>query len=91
MNQTIPCKRCGGTGKLADPREVGMGLRAYREEMGVSLRAVARALGKSATHVSNLERGRQRWTEVVVEAYKAAVNKAAASRGACSRASGQSV
>ena len=66
-----------------------MGLRAYREEMGVSLRAVARALGKSATHVSNLERGRQRWTEVVVEAYKAAVNTAAASRGASHNKDGE--
>lgn len=67
------CERCGGTGKVQDPREQGKQMKAMREAKGVSARSVAQALGFSAAYVSDLELGKRAWSGELIGRYKLAV------------------
>jgi predicted transcriptional regulator len=65
---TLPCPRCDGRGELE--RVDGASLREIREESDLSLREFAERIGLSAAYVSDVELGRRRATEKIVEQYR---------------------
>lgn len=62
-----PCRRCNGTGKEIDWREVGAKWRKKRQARRIGVREMARRVGCSAAHVSDMELGRRGWTGAVAE------------------------
>ena len=50
-----------------DHAGTGAAVRKYRLRQGRSLRSVARELGWSATYLSDLERGKRRWTQALLK------------------------
>lgn len=56
------CETCNGTGQVLDDTKVGAEHRVLREYLGISLRALAREIGWSPAYLSDLERGKRRWT-----------------------------
>ena len=58
---TTTCPKCGGSGKLADPRDEGAAVRRMRLAAGLTLRAVAQRAHLSAAYLCDLELGRRAW------------------------------
>ena len=54
---------------VIDHITTGEAMRFAREEADLSLRQVAERMGCSTTYVSDLERGRQNWSEQKVEQF----------------------
>lgn len=73
---TMTCPKCDGTGAVLDPRMIGARLRSEREGRKVTVTAVAGALGYTKAYISDLELGRRRWSPVLVERYRAALDVA---------------
>ena len=65
---TLPCPRCDGRGLIQ--RVDGASLREIREDAYLSLREFAERIGLSAAYVSDVELGRRRATEKIVEQYR---------------------
>jgi transcriptional regulator with XRE-family HTH domain len=66
------CPKCGGTGKIADDRDVGAYMKAKRKKTLLRQKHLAKALGLSIASVSDLEHGRMAWThELQVKYLKA--------------------
>jgi DNA-binding transcriptional regulator YiaG len=63
-----PCPRCDGRGELE--RVDGASLREIRENAYLGLREFAERIGLSAAYVSDVELGRRRATEKIVEQYR---------------------
>lgn len=70
---SMKCGGCGGTGKVLDPRKVGLAMRDHRESAGVSLRKVALKMGVSAPYLSDLERGNRNWKSIDIDNFNNAV------------------
>ena len=66
----VGCPHCHGSGLLTVVP--GPSLRAHRESLGWTLRAFADRLGFTAPYLCDVEYGRRRATEAIVDAYKAA-------------------
>ena len=64
---TVPCGKCGGTGKIAWR---GYDYRLRRERHGISLRALARATRLSASFVSDVELNRRQPNKRLLAAYE---------------------
>lgn len=64
-----PCQACQGRGIVPDVP--GEALRRIRQDRGRTLREVAEALGFTQPYLSDVEHGRRRATERIVEAYLA--------------------
>lgn len=77
-NTNMPCDKCGGSGKIPDPRLVGEVMRAKRELLKVSLRYLATRMGLSAAYVSDLELGRRAWSREMQNKYLDAIHDIAA-------------
>lgn len=69
----MKCEKCGGTGKVDDPRIVGRDMRALREKRGKSLRAVAALMDFSPAYLSDLENGRRAWNHNLITSFTIAV------------------
>lgn len=66
----VRCEHCHGSGlRTAVP---GQALRAHRVALGWTLRAFAVRLGFTAPYLCDVEYGRRRATEAIVEAYETA-------------------
>lgn len=70
---TVPCDKCGGSGRLPDNQQIGKQMRQARELSGHSQREVARRMGFSAAYINDLEFGRRRWTPRASEIYRRAI------------------
>lgn len=55
----MDCPKCGGSGKVVDPRQEGEALRSYRIGHAVSLRAMAKLLKVTPAYLSDIELGRR--------------------------------
>lgn len=76
MNKTtMKCQRCGGTGKVQDPRLLGAAKRKARETAGVTLRSLAKAMTFTAAYISDLELGRREWSNGMSEHYDECLKK----------------
>ena len=71
----MKCKRCGGTGKEQESAEVGRTMRNRRLAAELSLRQMAVLVGRSHSFLSQLENGRRRWPELLLNKYAAACNE----------------
>lgn len=65
-----PCPHCGGTGEVWYDERAGALLRGMRERTGLTAKDVAARLGISPQYLSDLERGRRRWTPALVGAFQ---------------------
>jgi hypothetical protein len=63
----VPCKHCGGTGKVPDQVKLGFTMRVLRGTE--SLRSFADRTGYSAAYLCDLENGKRRWTEKLICIY----------------------
>lgn len=66
----VKCQHCLGSGLVSIVS--GEVLRAHRKSLGWSLRGFAAHLGFTPPYVSDIELGRRRATETIVEAYETA-------------------
>ncbi len=71
--KTQPCPRCGGSGVVADDREIGKALKTERGKL--SLREVSRRMGVSAAYVCDLEHGKRAWNALRIQAYRKALTE----------------
>jgi hypothetical protein len=76
---TKPCPECGTPVQVLDSEATGAEMRALREGMDLSGAAVGKAMVPPVTRaaISMMEKGGVRWTQALVERYKAALAKAA--------------
>lgn len=56
------CQYCGGTGTVADDREVGRRLREIRNLRKISIKEVAFSMKVSSPYICDLELGRRHWS-----------------------------
>ena len=76
MVKKMACPKCGGSGKVDDPRAIGEDMRKRREASGLSLREVARRIRTSAPYLCDLELGRRTgWTQDMIERVNAALTQ----------------
>jgi transcriptional regulator with XRE-family HTH domain len=71
----MKCVRCGGTGKEQDSAAVGQTMKNRRLSAELSLRQMAVLVGRSHSFLSQLENGRRRWPEFLLNKYAAACNE----------------
>lgn len=71
--KTKPCPRCGGSGKIADDREIGAYLKAKRQRAKLRQKHVADRMGVSVPYLSDLENGNRQWSGERRQAYLAAL------------------
>lgn len=57
----LKCPKCKGSGVIPNPYVFGLKARQLRKGMQISLREISRRMGISATHLSDLERGKRQW------------------------------
>lgn len=69
-----PCGHCQGAG--GSVVESGLSLRSIRLKENISLRAVARAASLSAAFVSDVELGRRKANQALLDAYHAILKSA---------------
>ena len=69
----MACDRCGGTGKVRDPRADGAEARSLREKAGLSLREVAAHMELSSAYLCDLEKGRRTWRAELQDRCRAAI------------------
>jgi transcriptional regulator with XRE-family HTH domain len=67
------CPHCGGSGKVDDPYEIGLQLRADRIASGMTLEDVAKRMGVTRAYVSHLERGVRNWTDDLISDFREAL------------------
>lgn len=68
-SSNIKCPKCGGTGELPDPVQIGRELKAKRLARGITLEIMGKRLGICQSYVSHLEHGRKLWTPRRIAAY----------------------
>lgn len=67
--KTIPCRKCKGTGRLADQRDLGQQMMELRLRYNVSLRRVAEVMKLSPAYLSDLENGKRTWNKDLIERF----------------------
>ena len=65
----MKCKRCNGSGIEQDSGVIGQQMRDRRHAAQLSLRSMATLVGKSHAFLSQLESGKRRWTQVLLDKY----------------------
>ena len=65
------CMRCGGKGWV----EGASALRAKRLKTGATLREVARLMKRSASYLSDLERGKRNWNADLINRFEVALEQ----------------
>lgn len=66
-----PCSHCDGTGRVFNDALIGQHMRHRRQTAGVSVRQAARRLNFTPSYLCDLESGRRRWSQRLVDAYLA--------------------
>jgi len=66
---TRPCSKCRGTGLEVDPVATGLLLKTRRVEARKTLRGVAARMNRSASYVSDLERGNRSFNAQLITEY----------------------
>lgn len=67
------CSHCNGSGQDIDDEATGRNVKEMRQSYNCGLRELSRAVGWSATYLSDLEKGKRKWTEPKMERYMTAM------------------
>jgi hypothetical protein len=70
--KTRPCRCCAGSGNEMDDAAVGDEMRGLRLRSRLSLSKLAKRLALSASYLCELEYGRRRWNQSLLERYRKA-------------------
>lgn len=72
--KTKPCHHCSGSGKETDQIALGAEQRAKRKKAGLSLRQLAKLMCFTTPYVCDLELGRRRWSQKLLDKYEEALD-----------------
>jgi transcriptional regulator with XRE-family HTH domain len=68
-----PCHHCNGSGQEIDSRRLGQDLRNKRISRKISLRDLSERMGICAPYLCELELGRRRWSNGLIERFEKAL------------------
>jgi len=69
------CRCCGGSGKELNDKIVGAQMRELRMQRGIAQAEVARRIGYRPPYICDLEAGKRRWSNSLIERYLEAINQ----------------
>jgi len=70
-----PCPMCGGSGHLPNAAELGAEMRVERRARKITLLEMSLRMEVSQPLLSDLELGKRRWTQAMIERYEKALNE----------------
>lgn len=66
------CSHCNGTGTEVDHVSLGLEMAQLRQGAKFTLAQLGRKMGFSISYLSDLEHGRKRWSDEMIENYRKA-------------------